>query len=174
MEQGVEVAERSAAGPFGLDELYERHVPSARALAFVLTGSPEAAEDLVHDAFIRVAGRFQHLRRPEAVSAYLRRTVVTLHLSRLRRLRLERRYLAEQGPRWEPASAMPDVAGREDLWTALQGLPPRQRAALVLRFYEDLSERETADLLRCSVAAVKSLVSRGLRALRAGLEREER
>lgn len=53
-----------------------------------------------------------------------------------------------------------DVAGREDLWIALQALPPRQRAALVLRYYQDLPERETAEVLGCSVAAVKSLAAR--------------
>ena len=56
---------------------------------------------------------------------------------------------------------MPDVGGREDLWRALATLPARQRAALVLRYYEDLSERDTAPVLGCSVAAVKSLVARG-------------
>jgi RNA polymerase sigma factor (sigma-70 family) len=64
---------------------------------------------------------------------------------------------------------MPDVGAREDLWRALATLPARQRAALVLRYYEDLSERDTAAALRCSVAAVKSLVARGSDALRAVL-----
>jgi len=61
---------------------------------------------------------------------------------------------------------MPDVGAREDLWQALRELPARQRAALVLRYYEDLSERDTAASLGCSVAAVKSLVQRGSHALR--------
>ena len=63
-------------------------------------------------------------------------------------------------------SSQPDVGAREDLWKALATLPARQRAALVLRYYEDLSERETAEVLGCSVAAVKSLVARGGGALR--------
>jgi RNA polymerase sigma factor (sigma-70 family) len=70
-------------------------------------------------------------------------------------------------------SGMPDVAGREDMWRRLRTLPSRQRAALVLRYYEDLSERETADALRCSVAAVKSLTARAMSALREGIRGED-
>jgi RNA polymerase sigma factor (sigma-70 family) len=67
----------------------------------------------------------------------------------------------------DASTSLPDVGSREDLWRALAQLPPRQRAALVLRYYEDLSEQDTAATLRCSVAAVKSLVARGSGALRA-------
>jgi RNA polymerase sigma factor (sigma-70 family) len=67
---------------------------------------------------------------------------------------------------------MPDVGAREELWRAVLALPPRQRAAIVLRFYEDLSERETADALGCSTAAAKSLVARAMQTLRAQIESE--
>jgi RNA polymerase sigma factor (sigma-70 family) len=67
---------------------------------------------------------------------------------------------------------MPDVGAREELWRAILALPPRQRAAIVLRFYEDLSERETADALGCSTAAAKSLVARAMQTLRAQIESE--
>ena len=70
-------------------------------------------------------------------------------------------------------SGMPDIAGREDMWRRLRTLPARQRAVLVLRYYEDLSERETADALRCSVAAVKSLTARATSALREGIRGED-
>ena len=69
---------------------------------------------------------------------------------------------------------MPDVGARQDLWHALGELTPRQRAAIVLRFYEDLSERETAAVLRCSPAAVKSLVARAMDTLRATIGSEPR
>jgi RNA polymerase sigma factor (sigma-70 family) len=69
---------------------------------------------------------------------------------------------------------MPDVGARQDLWRALRELTPRQRAAIVLRFYEDLSERETAAVLRCSPAAVKSLVARAMETLRATIGGEPR
>jgi RNA polymerase sigma-70 factor (sigma-E family) len=158
-----------------LADLYVRHVPAANRLAYLLTGNRAHAEDLVHDAFVRCVGRFGHLRAHEAFEAYLRRTIVNLHTSRLRRVRVEREYLATEAARQGRAASatFPDVAGREDMWRRLQTLPPRQRAVLVLRYYEDLSERETADALRCSLAAVKSLTARAMTALREGIEGED-
>lgn len=154
-----------------LEELYLQHARASISLAFLLTGDREAAEDLVQDAFVRLAGRLAHIRDPENFAAYMRRTIVNLHLSRLRRLKRERAF-ASLAARGETLS-MPDVAQREDVWTALQRLPRRQRAALVLRYHLDLSERQTAETLRCSEVAVKSLVTRGLRALRTSIGSEE-
>ena len=156
-----------------LAELYERHAPAAGRLAYLLTGDRVLAEDLVQEAFVRVVGRFRHLRVPDAFEAYLRRTIVNLHTSQLRRRRVERAYLEREG-REEVSSTNPDVDAREELWQAVLGLPPRQRAAVVLRFYEDLSERETADALECSTSAAKSLVARAMQTLRARIESESR
>lgn len=167
--EGTSAARGQLAG------LYERHAPAAGRLAFLLTGDRALAEDLVQEAFVRVAGRFRHLRVPDAFEAYLRRTIVNLHTSQLRRRRLERAYLERErgGARPEPA-AMPDLGVREELWIALLALPARQRVAVVLRYYEDLSERETADALRCSLAAVKSLIARAMQTLRARIGSETR
>lgn len=158
-----------------LTELYVRHAPDAGRLAYLLTGSHEQAEDLVQEAFVRVVGRFGHLRVPDAFGAYLRRTIVNLHTSGLRRRRVERAYLEREGRRPpEAATTMPDVGGRDTLWRQLLALPARQRAAVVLRYYEDLSEAETAEVLRCSVAAVKSLTTRATQTLRERIGSEER
>lgn len=157
-----------------LADLYVRYVPAANRLGFLLTGDRSQAEDLVHDAFVRCVGRFGHLRAHEAFDAYLRRTIVNLHMSRLRRLRVEREWLSKETARLGGrTSGLPDVPAREDMWRRLQTLPARQRAVLVLRYYEDLSERETADALRCSVAAVKSLTTRAMAALREGIRGED-
>lgn len=162
------------ATPGGLADLYARNIPSAMRLAYLLTGNQHQAEDLVHEAFVRCVGRFRHLRVPDAFDAYLRRAIVNLHTSGLRRKRLERAWLRQEGHRAaHAASTLPDVGERTDLWDKLMKLPPRQRAALVLRYYEDLSERETAEVLGCSVAAVKSLVARGTEALRREIPRGE-
>jgi RNA polymerase sigma-70 factor (sigma-E family) len=171
LQEGTAVAEPKGE----LADLYVRHVPAANRLAFLLTGDRSQAEDLVHDAFVRCVGRFGHLRAHEAFDAYLRRAIVNLHTSRLRRVRVERAYLSKEAGRGTDAltSGMPDVAAREDMWRRLGTLPPRQRAVLVLRYYEDLSERETADALRCSVAAVKSLTARATSALREGIRGED-
>jgi RNA polymerase sigma-70 factor (sigma-E family) len=157
-----------------MSDLYARYVPAAIRLAYLLTGDRQQAEDLAQEAFVRCTGRFAHLRARAAFDAYLRRAVVNLHTSALRRRRLEREWIRREGGRIAHASsAMPDVAGRQDLWRALGTLPARQRAALVLRYYEDLSETDTATALGCSVAAVKSLVARGSKALRASITEGE-
>lgn len=137
-------------------------------LAYLLTGDAQHAHDLTHEAFVRCVGRFAHLRSHAAFDAYLRRAIVNLHTSGIRRRYIERRWVRMETARVADAStSLPDVGSREDLWRALGQLPPRQRAALVLRYYEDLSEQDTAATLRCSVAAVKSLVALGSEALRA-------
>jgi RNA polymerase sigma factor (sigma-70 family) len=126
---------------------------------------------------VRLAGRLAHLRDEGAFEAYLRRTVVNLARSHFRRRKVERAYLARTTPAGRPradATAFPDVEDRDALWHALAGLPARQRTALVLRFYEDLSERQIADVMRCPVGTVKSLLSRGLRTLRTQIGGEER
>jgi RNA polymerase sigma-70 factor (sigma-E family) len=153
------------AGAARLLELYQTNARPVVRLAYVLTGDRELAEDLAQEAFVRVAGRWRDLRKPEVFRAYLFKAVVNLARSHWRRRRTERSYLAAQDPR-AAATALPDVERHEVLRDALLGLPYRQRAALVLRYYEDLSEQQTAELLGCSVGAVKSLVSRGTEALR--------
>jgi RNA polymerase sigma-70 factor (sigma-E family) len=152
-----------------LAALYEAHAPEAARLAFLLTGDRALAEDLVHEAFVRLFGRFRDLRHPEAFRAYLRTTVVNLTRSHFRRRRVERAYVERQGR--APELSSPDPGGRQEMWDALQTLQPRQRAAIVLRYYEDLSEAQTAEILGCAVGTVKSLVSRGLDRLRAEIPR---
>jgi RNA polymerase sigma-70 factor (sigma-E family) len=156
----------SEAGRLG--ELYRRHAGDATRLAYLLTGDRALAEDLVQEAFVRLYGRFRDLRNPDAFEFYLRRTVVNLAHSHFRRRRVERAYLARPaqsgGPPEEGTAA--DLGARDELWTALLALTDRQRVAIVLRFYEDLSEARTAEVMGCPVGTVKSLVSRGLDRLR--------
>jgi RNA polymerase sigma-70 factor (sigma-E family) len=148
-----------------MHELYARHVGATVRLAYLLTGDRALAEDIAQDAFIRTFGRWRHLRRTGSFDAYLRTTTVNLARSYFRRRGVERRFLARHAaePTIEPAERTV-VDGR--LREALLGLPPRQRAAVVLRYYEDLSEAQTADLLRCSRGNVKALASKGMATLR--------
>jgi RNA polymerase sigma-70 factor (sigma-E family) len=157
-----------------LADLYERHVGQMVGLARVLTGDREVAEDLAHEAFVRVAGRFGHLRRPGAFEAYLRRTVVNLCRARFRRLQVERAWLRRQSSGEPTTRADYDPDEREAVWQALVRLPYRQRAAVVLRYYEDLSVAETGEALRCSTRAANSLLARALAGLREELAKEER
>jgi DNA-directed RNA polymerase specialized sigma24 family protein len=147
---------RVAAGR--LEDLYVRHAPAALRLAFFLTGDRELAQDLVQDAFVRIAGRFRYLRSPDAFETYLRRTIVNLFSSHLRRLRLERAEIARE------RSERRSIRSPKTPWSTTSlcrpcGTPERQRTA-VARFYEDLTEREAAEVMRCSASAANSLVSR--------------
>jgi RNA polymerase sigma-70 factor (sigma-E family) len=136
-------------------------------LAYLLTGDQDLAEDLVQDAFLKLIGRFADLRNPESFDAYLRRTMVTLSYGAFRRRRVERAYVArERGFTERTSDGLPDVESKDELWTQLQRIAPRQRVALVLRYYEDLSEQQAADVLGCSLRTVKSLVTRGVQAMR--------
>jgi RNA polymerase sigma-70 factor (sigma-E family) len=155
-----------------LGELYLRHGPAGLRFAYLLTGDRSLAEDLLQEAFVRMAGRLAHLREPGAFNAYLRRTIVNLTGMYLRRKRLERAYLRSQESLAPPPPGGPDVDLRDFLWRALLQLPPRQRAALVLHYYEDLSERDAAEVLRCRPSTYRSLVSRGMSALRTQIRSE--
>jgi RNA polymerase sigma-70 factor (sigma-E family) len=160
-----------------LAELYVRYADGAVRLAYLTTGDLALAEDLVQDAFVRLAGRLVHLRDPGAFEAYLRRTVVNLSRSHFRRKKVERAYLARAGSEigvHDGGSSGGSVEERDALWQALQRLSSRQRVAIVLRFYEDLPEREIAEILRCRPGTVKSLVSRGLETMRREIRGEDR
>lgn len=147
--------------------LYRLHAPKAGRLAYLLTGDAHLAEDLAQEAFVRLIGRLRGIRDEEAVAAYLRQSIVNLARKHWRKRESERAYLRREGPQLAAvAGTVPDLPARDELWEALGGLSYRQRAAIVLRFYEDLSEKQTARVLGCAVGTVKSSVSRGLRQMR--------
>jgi RNA polymerase sigma-70 factor (sigma-E family) len=167
----AEAAAPARAAPVGrLAELYARHAPDATRLAYLITGDHALSQDLVQDAFIRLGGRLVHLRRPEAFEAYLRKTIVNLARMHFRRPRLERAWLRREAGLRRDSAPAPDPGTRAALREALLRLPQRQRTAVVLRFYLDLSERQTASVLGCRPGTAASLVSRALARLRRELE----
>jgi RNA polymerase sigma factor (sigma-70 family) len=171
--EGVQVPEGMASMPSSrLAGLYQEHVGRAVALATLLTGDRFVAEDVAHDAFLRVAGRFAELRDPRAFGPYLRTTVVNLCHARVRRLQRERSFFRRHADTQvvEPDTSADD---RDQLWSMIRGLPYRQRAALVLRYWEDLSEAQIGEVMKCSPRAVNSLLSRAKDALRDGIGRSE-
>ena len=129
-----------------LAEIYVRSAPAGFRLAYLLTGDRTLAEDLVQEVFLRFVGRLHHLRDPEAFDGYLRRTIVNLSRDVFRRRAVERSYLERRTAELREGHTDRDVAAYESMRTALLSLPPRQRAAIVLRYYEDLHESEIADL----------------------------
>ena len=147
--------------------LYRLHAPAAGRLAYLLTGDAHLAEDLTQEAFVRLIGRLGRIRDETAIAAYVRQSVVNLARKHWRKRRREQAYLGrERSNLTAEPSTLPDVAERDELWEALAKLSYQQRAAIVLRFYEDLSEEQTARVLGCAVGTVKSSVSRGLRRMR--------
>jgi RNA polymerase sigma factor (sigma-70 family) len=183
MRERVAVKEREGdAGfdeprPGSLEDLYVRHAPDAVRLAFLLTRDAALAEDVAQDAFIRVGGRFRHLRSTGAFDAYLRRTVVNLCMSHHRHEKVARTYVRREVERAggrEPSTAQPDLETADELRAAIVALPDRQRAAVVLRFYADLSEQDVADAMHCSVPAARSLVFRAMETLRGTIGGEDR
>jgi RNA polymerase sigma-70 factor (sigma-E family) len=148
---------------------YEEHYLSLLRLSILLSGERETAEDLAQEAFVRVANRLGDIPS-ERLFAYLRQVVVNLWRNRLRKLTRERHARARSA--LEMRSNSPGHEDRAALRTAVMALPARQRACLVLRYYEDLPEREVAVLLSCSVGTVKSHTSRALKRLRREFEDE--
>lgn len=153
------------AGRARLEELYRLQVAPLQRLAFLLTGDHHLAEDITQQAFVRFYRRFFDLRDPAAAPAYLRRTVVNLARSHHRKARRERERLEAQAPVSE-TPAERSIEDHDVMVQTLAALPYRQRAAIVLRFYEDLTEHQAAEVLGCSTAAMKSLTARAMSALR--------
>lgn len=152
--------------------LFEQHRDWALRLAYVLSGDASSAEDVVADVFARMYPRFRRGIVDDPVP-YLRSAIVNQVRGRFRRLGHQRRH--ERAARRDPSPPNIDVtvAQREDLRHALLELPPRQRAAIVLRHLEDLSEAQTAALLGITTGTVKSSVARGLERLRQVLDTED-
>ena len=127
----------------------------------VLSGNPHAAADLVQDALERTLLAWPRIQKRDDPEGYVRRTMINRYISIWRRRSRER--LVAQVP--DTASG-PEPPADSGLMWALAQLPPRARAVVVLRFYQDLSERETAAILGCSVGTVKSQTARALARLR--------
>jgi RNA polymerase sigma-70 factor (sigma-E family) len=148
------------------DEFVRARLPSLLRFARALTGGEATAADLVQDALERTLVRWPrviaHGGDPEG---YVRRVMVTRNISAWRRVRRER--LEAEVP--DRVSTDPEPAWDSALWAAVVTLPPRQRAVIALRYYEDLSEAEIADLLGITTGTVKSQASHALAKLRSAL-----
>jgi RNA polymerase sigma-70 factor (ECF subfamily) len=145
--------------------------PALLRTAYLLTGDWATAEDLLQTALTKIYLAWQRLGEIEAVEPYARRVLVNTSISWWRR-----RWHGERPTEVLPEPAVGDRVDeqleRDALWRHVQSLPARQRAVLVLRFYEDLSEAQTAAILDISTGTVKSQTSRALSTLRGRLGAE--
>jgi RNA polymerase sigma-70 factor (sigma-E family) len=134
--------------------------------AYLLTGDLHEAEDLVQVTLEKLYTAWSRLGPDDRIDAYARRVLVNSNISRIRRRRLGE-WLTTSPPERPATDAIAQADDRAALLSALATLPPKQRAAVVLRYWEDMSEAQVAEALGCSVGNVKSQTSRGLAKLRA-------
>jgi RNA polymerase sigma-70 factor (sigma-E family) len=156
--------------PIVVDEIAQLHaehyVPLVR-LAVALIDRRESAEEVVQDAFLATIRRWDQLRDPSTAQAYLRRAVVNGSRDRLRARRVRRAVTAPEATLIRsPEDEVLMLEEHRALISALRTLPRRQREVLVLRYFGDFSERETAQAVGISLGGVKSSAHRGMTALR--------
>ncbi|MEU5867029.1 SigE family RNA polymerase sigma factor [Nonomuraea sp. NPDC047529] len=154
----------------GFTEFVAARSTSLMRTAYLTCGSLEEAEDLLQTALERACLRWDRLCRGGDPEPYIRRIIVNLAISRARRLALVRLIPMHTPP--ELPTAREDIELRHIVVDGLRALPPRQRAVVVLRFWDDMTEAQTAKMLGCSVGTVKSQTSKALKRLRALLGEE--
>ncbi|WP_203568150.1 SigE family RNA polymerase sigma factor [Aestuariimicrobium ganziense] len=149
----------------------ERSAGALRRYCLLLTGSLPAADDLLQDALLQVYLALPRVDDLDLLEPYARRTITRTHISRWRQWG-RREFPTEVVREPEPVDDT-TVEDRDEIWRLLQALPPRQRTAIVLRFYEDLTESDIAETMGCSIGTVKSHLSRGLARLRSDLTADD-
>ena len=154
----------------GFTEFVAARSTSLLRTAYLTCGSLAEAEDVVQTALERACLRWDRLCRTGDPEPYVRRIIVNLAISRARRLAIVR-FIPTNTPPELPAAGV-DLELRHVVMEGLRALPPRQRAVVVLRFWEDMTEVQTARVLGCSVGTVKSQTSKALKRLRAVLGEE--
>jgi RNA polymerase sigma-70 factor (sigma-E family) len=142
------------------------HTSSLLRTAYLLTGNGVAAEELVQDTLVRLYPKWALVQAAEVPLAYVRRSVANGFVNQTRRASSREMSVEFLPERPDDRDLPAQLDDRDELWALLRGLPERQRAALVLRYFHDLSDDEIGAALGCRLGTVRSLVSRGLTALR--------
>lgn len=163
---GREVPVDSAAADF--PTFVRAYTPALLRTAYLLTGSSASAEELVQDTLVRLYPKWHRVAAADVPLAYVRRSLTNGYINSQRRAS-RREVVVEFVPDAANTWSTDDrVADRDEVWAMLHTLPDRQRAALVLRYFSDLPDEEIAAALECRPGTVRSLISRGLAALREG------
>lgn len=154
------------------EEYVETRGPSLSRVAYLLCGSHTDADDLVQAALAKAYARWSHIGTLTSPDAYVRRMIANQHISWWRARRHER--LSDRTPEVAIADISASYATSDLLRASVRALPPRQRAAIVFRYYEDLDDAAIADALGCAVGTVRSQISRALATLRGRCDAIER
>lgn len=167
----VGVTERDTAAEPGFDSWVEARVAALLRFAYLVTGSQQAAEDAVQSALVSACEKWSRVSRRDDPDAYVRRMVVNAHISGWRKSERRESPVAAVRDKTvaDPAQA---VVEHDAVWRMCSVLPPQQRAAVVLRYYEDLEYAEIAAILGVAEPTARSHVHRALAALRRELGRE--
>lgn len=156
----------------GFEDFARTRLPALLAYAVVLTGDPHLASDVVQEVMVRAHGRWSRIRGADRPELYVKRMVTNEYLSWRRRWHVRTVVpVADDALHARaPSAADPaqQVVDRDAVWARLAGLPRRQRAVLVLRFYEGLDDAQIAEVLSMAPSTVRSTASRALAALRLG------
>lgn len=154
------------------EEWVAQEAPALLRFAHLVTGDADAAQDAVQDALANAFARWDRIAAADDPGAYVRRMIVNAHVSGWRRF--GRRVTPVAEVRGGSAADLSEAVVRDDaVWRVCRALPPKQRAAVVLRYYEDLEFAEIARILECTEVTVRSQLHRALAALRAELTRQE-
>ncbi|MGH3468739.1 MAG: SigE family RNA polymerase sigma factor, partial [Thermocrispum sp.] len=160
-------AVRRELGEFG--DFVEEQLPGLLRYGYALTGNPHDGADLVQTVLEKIGARWTYVsRKTDDPLAYIRRSMANAHISRWRRTRREQ--LVADLPEQHDGYVHADPFEHEPLWQAVRDLPPRQRAVIVLRYYEGLSEAEISQSLGISPGTVKSQASKAIASLRKKLD----
>lgn len=156
------------------EEVFEDYVLSRKAAllrtAFLLCGDLTTAEDIVQDTLAKLYLSWHRVHRRESLDGYVRRILVNEQRSLWRRGWKRREFATDEPPDDRHHDSLPEPDLERRLWDLVSALPPRQRAVVVLRYYEDLSEQEIAATLGVTVGTVKSQASKALNQLRGRVE----
>ena len=159
------------AGASTFEDWATARVPALLRFAYLVTGSQHAAEDAVQEALASACAKWDRVSRTDDPESYVRRMVVNAHISGWRRTRRESPVEVVRDTADADPSASVDTS--DAVWRVCEALPRQQRAAVVLRFYEDLDYPEIARILGLAEPTVRSHVHRALAALRTELTQED-
>ena len=162
----VTMRDRAAQRDDDFTAYLQARQPSLLRTAYLLTGDRHQAEDLVQNALAKLYLSWDKVRDRGSMDGYVRRIMVNENNSLWRRAWKRREFATDEVPESTPSYDEYDDGRSGELWDLVQTLPRKARAVLVLRYYEELTEAETADLLGISIGTVKSQTSRALATLR--------